>query len=248
MSTDNRLLVLIGSGPGIGRAVASRFAQQHFDRIALIARNAQRLKEDRDAVLVVAESAKRDVEVQTWQVDINNVEKLQTALNEISEFGSLECLYFNAARVAGSTLLEFPIEGIEEDLRVSIVALYAATQWAMPILLKKAQSQPKDSKPSLLVTNSLLPMSPIPQVFSLSMVKAAQANLVKSLEKEFSPQGVHVGLVAVGGIVAPDHKAWNPTNVAEQAWKLFAQKPEEWTGQVTIYEDGAVGWTSDYLQ
>jgi hypothetical protein len=74
------------------------------------------------------------------------------------------------------------------------------------------------------------------------MVKAAQANLVKSLDKAFTPQGVHVGLVVVGGAVSPSAPALNPRNIAEQAWNLFAQKREDWTGQVTILEDKLVDW------
>jgi hypothetical protein len=73
------------------------------------------------------------------------------------------------------------------------------------------------------------------------MVKAAQANLIKSLERAFASQGVHIGLVVVWGIVS-DSTPLNPTSIAEQAWNLFAQQREEWTTQVTVYGDGSVNW------
>ena len=41
-------------------------------------------------------------------------------------------------------------------------------------------------KPSLLVTNSLSYADPIPHLFSLSLVKAAQRGLVMSLAKTFN--------------------------------------------------------------
>jgi NAD(P)-dependent dehydrogenase (short-subunit alcohol dehydrogenase family) len=116
-STD-RLLLLIGSGPGIGRSVASRFVQQHFDRVALIARNAEQLEKDREAVLATAAGVNRAVIVQTWQIDIANTERLKEALGEIEQFGRLECVYFNAARVGPSVLFETSVETIEEDFRV----------------------------------------------------------------------------------------------------------------------------------
>ncbi|GFF60696.1 uncharacterized oxidoreductase YhdF [Aspergillus udagawae] len=237
----NRTLLLIGSGPGIGVAVASLFAQQYFDNIALFARNPVQLEKDRETILASAASINRSVTVQTWQVDIGDLRRLEEALAQVAQFGDLECVYFNAARVAPSPVFEFPISGIEEDFRVSNLALYAVAKWAMPLLCAKA-TRGTDCRPSFLVTSSLLPVDPIPELFALSMVKAAQVNLVKSLDKAFTPQGVHVGLVVVGGEVSPSAPALNARNIAEQAWNLFAQKREAWTGQVTILEDGRVEW------
>jgi NAD(P)-dependent dehydrogenase (short-subunit alcohol dehydrogenase family) len=109
-------------------------------------------------------------------------------------------------------------------------------------LLTKSDPHPEDWNPAFLVTNSLLPASPFPDWFALSMTKAAQANLVKSLEKAFSSQGIHVGLVVIWGIVSTESAGLNPVNIAEQAWKLYSQKREEWTSQVTVYDDGRVQW------
>lgn len=95
----------------------------------------------------------------------------------------------------------------------------------------------------MLVTSSFLPKDPIPELFSLSMVKAAQANLIKSLVKTFTPQGVHIGLVVVGGPVSPDSPTLNPNKIAGQAWKLFAQERKDWTAQVALYEDGTIDWS-----
>ncbi|KAJ0418824.1 hypothetical protein BJY00DRAFT_173831 [Aspergillus carlsbadensis] len=236
-----RLLVLLGSGPGIGVSVASRFAQGHFSAVALVARNGEQLSKDRATVLSAAAEAGREVEVRTWQADIGDLDLLYKTLREIEAFGAVECVYFNAARVGPSELLEFPVEGIDRDFRVSALALYATARWAMPLLLQNSSGR-EDWNPAFLVTSSLLPVSPFPDWFALSMTKAAQSNLMKSLEKAFSPQGIHVGLVVVWGMVSPDSTALNPGNIAEQAWKLYSQKKEEWTAQVTIYDDGRVGW------
>ncbi|PKX91460.1 putative short-chain alcohol dehydrogenase [Aspergillus novofumigatus IBT 16806] len=237
---SNKTLLLIGSGPGIGVSVASLFAQRYFDNIALFARNPIQLEKDRETVLASAASVNRVVTVQTWQVDISDLRRLEEALFEVAQFGALECVYFNAARVAPSPFFDFPISGIEEDFKVSNLALYAVAKWAMPLLCAKATSG--NDRPSFLVTSSLLPVDPVPELFALSMVKAAQANLVKSLDKAFTPQGVHVGLVVVGGQVSSSAPALNPRNIAEQAWNLFAQEREDWTGQVSILEDKMVDW------
>ncbi|KAE8322446.1 hypothetical protein BDV39DRAFT_218596 [Aspergillus sergii] len=241
---STRTLLLIGSGPGIGVAVASLFAQKHFDHIALFARNPSQLQADKETILSSAADVGRQVHVRTWQVDISDLEQFKAALTEVQSFGTLECVYFNAARVGGSKFFDFPVEDIELDLKVSVTALYVAVQWATPILANTMMQTNSGIgfKPTILVTNSLLPVDPIPEYFSLSVAKAAQANLVKSLQKSLAKGGTRVGMVIVGGIVSPDSKFLNPTTIAEQAWELFNQDGADWKAQVSILED-RVDWS-----
>src|SRR5688572_17292388 len=82
-----------------------------------------------------------------------------------------------------------------------------------------------DSWPSLIVSSSLLPDHPEPTYFTLSLVKAAQRNLMRSLYMTYRSQGVVIGLINVGGPVLPGHKDWSPPNIAEKTWEwLEAQR------------------------
>lgn len=92
-------------------------------------------------------------------------------------------------------------------------------QWAIPRLQALAKSN-SSAKPSLLVTNSHLPWDPIPQLLSLSLVKAAQRTMVQSFNRAFGDSGVHAGLISVGGIVSPDNKVLNPRNIARETYKF----------------------------
>ena len=110
-------LVVIGSGPGIALSVASKFAAEGFSRIFLISRNGSRLEDDKAAV--IAASEKKDIHVDTIVADITDQQSLAKALQRIDEEKCvIECVFFNAARVAPSELLKFPIEEIERDLQV----------------------------------------------------------------------------------------------------------------------------------
>jgi NAD(P)-dependent dehydrogenase (short-subunit alcohol dehydrogenase family) len=60
------------------------------------------------------------------------------------------------------------------------------------------------------------------------MMKAAQVNLAESLAKEYSPKGVHVGTVAVGGDVSPGSDVFSPTKIAKVFWKLYKQEKDQW--------------------
>jgi hypothetical protein len=79
-----------------------------------------------------------------------------------------------------------------------------------------------------LVTNSALPWDPVPQLLSLSLVKASQRNMVQSFHRAFGESGVHIGLISVEGAVAPENKVLNPKTIAERAVAFWeANKKEE---------------------
>ena len=115
MSNDS-LYVVIGAGPGIGRATAAHFAKNGFGQISLLSRNAERLKEDEAAI---REAAGTDVKITSHAVDITDLNALRQTLAKVEKEGKLECVHFNAARVEPSPILETPVEVIEKDFRVS---------------------------------------------------------------------------------------------------------------------------------
>lgn len=114
-----KTLAILGSGPGIGVAVASAFAVRGFTHIALVSRNKDRLEKDQDTVLDAIQERGYSCQVKTWTCDLANIEQLGKTLSEIEKFGSLNCVLFNAARVAGKPPMEESIEAIELDFRVS---------------------------------------------------------------------------------------------------------------------------------
>jgi hypothetical protein len=95
------------------------------------------------------------------------------------------------------------------------LSLYLISQHYIPRLISLSKSSPS-SKPALLVTSSHLPWEPEPTLFTLSLVKAAQRNMVHSFYKQFKNEGVHCGLVSVEGWVGPDAKELNPGRIAER--------------------------------
>lgn len=104
--------------------------------------------------------------------------------------------------------------------QTTTLSLYLIAQHFLPRLVALKETSPS-SKPSLLVTNSHLPWEPVPELLSLSVVKAAQRNMVQSFNLAFEGKGVHVGLVSVEGVVAPENKTLNPVNIAREAYEFY---------------------------
>ncbi|TKA61211.1 hypothetical protein B0A49_06872 [Cryomyces minteri] len=232
-SPPDRTLAVIGCGPGIGVHVAATFATHGFNRIILLSRDIKRLEDDKATILEAAGDSK--VQVALVKVDLADEASLEQALKQLEELGPVECIFFNAARVGPSKLLDFPAAKISKDFATTNTALYSVAQWGVPRLLELSRSDPS-SKPSLLVTNGLLHTYPMPDLFSLCMVKSAQRSLVECLAKTYNPQGVHVGLVTVGGQVMEDAKQLNPANIAQKTWELFDQARGAWKWETQILE------------
>jgi NAD(P)-dependent dehydrogenase (short-subunit alcohol dehydrogenase family) len=119
MASQPRTIVVFGSGPGIGRSVATQFASQDFDHLILLSRNARRLEEDKQAVSAAA-SNNKNVRIDTATIDLSSQESIENALHHIDSMTrNVEVVFFNGARVAPTPLFETPVEEIENDFRVS---------------------------------------------------------------------------------------------------------------------------------
>ncbi|KAI0163529.1 hypothetical protein BJ166DRAFT_526584 [Pestalotiopsis sp. NC0098] len=231
MSPQNKTLLVIGAGPGIGRSVTTLFASKAYANVALFARGADGLVSEKKAV---EESVGANVKVKTYQVDVADPEALRKALEESdADFGKPDCVFYNAARVQPSELLTHDLKEIEYDFKINVSGLYTVSQHYIPHLLDLTKTD-SEARPALLITSSCLPLHPVPQFFALSLVKAAQRNMAQSMHMTYASQGVAVGLINVGGPVAPDHPTRNPSNIAAKSWEWFSGLKEKPSFEVLI--------------
>lgn len=114
-------VVIIGSGPGIGRSVAAEFAAKGFSRFALLARREEQLAADRDFVLQQNASA----DVKTYTTDVTQLAKLKDTLQQAgSDLGPPEVVLYNAARVQTSKLPETSEEEMNHEFQVCFILFH----------------------------------------------------------------------------------------------------------------------------
>ncbi|KAJ4989397.1 short-chain dehydrogenase reductase sdr [Stagonosporopsis vannaccii] len=217
-----RTLLLFGAGPGIGTNVAATLASSgDLTHVVLLGRNRERLsREDAAFVRETAPHAKVDV-LRADLSDLDSVPGVLKQLDELTKGEDVEVVYYNAARIQPTDpVLDVSVQEIEEDLRVSILSLHLVSQHYLPQLAALAKRSPA-LKPALLVTNSHLPWDPVPQLLSLSLTKGAQRTQVIALNRAFTANGVHVGLVSVQGVVEPGKKVLSPVNIAREVEKFW---------------------------
>lgn len=233
--SGNKLIVVIGSGPGIGVGVASYFASKNFSKVALLSRNAERLQQDAETVKSDSKHAGTSPIIKTYPVDVADASALQRTLKQVDDdLGPPEVVVYNASRLRQTKFGEVDAEDLVEDFKVASIGLYIAATWAMPHLSALASSS--SSHPSFLITGGSLYKSPSPLYFALAMNKAAQVSLAASLAQEYGPHGVHIGTVAVGGHVTPESDIFSPVKIAGDFWKLYEQEKDQW--ELVVHIDG----------
>ena len=223
-----KVIVVVGYGPGISKAVAEKFGAEGFS-VALVARNRARL----DAG--VAELKAKGIEAAAFTADAGKPAEVAAAVAAAREkLGSIASLQWTAYGAGGGDLTAAPIDEVRGVFDVAIVGLPAALQAALPDL--------RAAKGSLLITNGGLGLfePAIDKVavgwgaMGLAMANSAKHKLAGLLAVKLGADGVHVGEVMVNGAVkgtAFDNGSATiePAAVANAFWKLHAERAASFT-------------------
>ncbi|KAF2216951.1 hypothetical protein CERZMDRAFT_31944 [Cercospora zeae-maydis SCOH1-5] len=94
------ILVVLGSGPGIGLTTAKLFVKKHFRKVVLVARNSDRLEKEKREV--------EDIAKEVIPVDLANLDQLREAFTLTERLGEVSTVFFNAARISPSEPLPAP--------------------------------------------------------------------------------------------------------------------------------------------
>jgi len=220
--------------------VASHFASQNFNRVALLSRNAERLQSDVAAVSEATRGANRsDVTVKPYPVDVSDMASLERVLRQVvQELGKPEVVVYNAAALRSGKFFELTEEDVNTDFKVATLGLYCTARVLMPDLVSLS-GQP-GRKPALLVTSGGLYKDAFAPFFSLSLSKASQHSLTMSLSQVYAKQGVLVSAVVVHGLVKPESEIFSPKKIAEVFWDLHQQGAG---GEKEVWITDGKGWT-----
>ena len=129
---ENRRVLVTGSGRGIGKAIARRFAQGGA-RIMLVARSLHELEETRGELLELTS------EVRTLALDLQLPHSGRQVLAEVEDaWNGLDILVTNAGAAAQGNFLELDDEAWPVGFGLKMFANVRAIKRAWPMLKKKA--------------------------------------------------------------------------------------------------------------
>ncbi|QYG95098.1 SDR family NAD(P)-dependent oxidoreductase [Iamia sp. SCSIO 61187] len=216
---------VVGAGPGIGTAVARRFAREGH-AVGLLARSAATVDAAVAAVRaegVRAAGATADVTVETG---------LAAALDElVASLGPPDVVVHNAALIRRDTVGELTSAQLLATFAVNVGGAVTTAAHLLPAMAERGSG-------TFVVTGGM-PRG-APAFTSLSLGKAAVRALVELLAEQHGPAGVHVATVTVAGPVAPD-SAFDPDEIADAFWDLHREPVGSWTEELLYAgRDGVV--------
>ena len=198
--------VLIGSGPGVGEAIARRFGAGGC-RIGLIARSQDRLERQTDRL------KKRGIRVYWATGNAGIGDELKSALSQLNErMGPCDVLIYNAAVVRPKNPLELAAEEMLAEISVNLLGAHLAAKIVAPAMVAKGGG-------TIIFTGGGLALEPFPEWTSLALGKAALRSLSFSLFKDLAPKGVHVCVIAICGIVKTGG-LFDPDRIAQEYWRV----------------------------
>ncbi|MGI8649339.1 MAG: SDR family NAD(P)-dependent oxidoreductase, partial [Rubrobacter sp.] len=227
-----RAAAVLGVGPGLGTAVAGRFAREGY-AVALMARRGEVLEASKSEI---EEAGGKAIAVPT---DATSPENVAGSFEQVrSEIGDPEILVYNAGAFQMGGLLDITPERFEECFRINCAGAFYAAQQVLPAMVEAGRG-------TFLITGATAGIRGSAKFSAVATGKFALRALSQSLAREFGPQRIHVAHVIVDGQIdtqksrdrRPDRdpqEMLSPDFIAETYWQLHAQHPSAWTLELDV--------------
>jgi NAD(P)-dependent dehydrogenase (short-subunit alcohol dehydrogenase family) len=208
---EPKTVAIVGAGPGLGSALARRFAKAGWS-VALVAKRQDVL----DAGL--SELVPFVVNTCAAGADVVDRPSLGRAFASVERaLGVPDVVVYNASIYQGEAALELSDEALRLALDVHVVGALNTAQYAIAAMRRADQGV-------LVFTVNSLARSPEAMSAALSIGKGAQLNLALSLERELADSPIHVGVVTVCGPIKAG-TFYDPDRLANIYWELVTQEP-----------------------
>ncbi|MGO9766099.1 MAG: SDR family NAD(P)-dependent oxidoreductase [Myxococcaceae bacterium] len=223
---------MLGVGPGLGAALARRFARGGLD-VALMARS--------EANLAPVELEIRSLGRRAHSIlaDAGDEASIASALERAkAELGAPEVFVYNAGAFQRGSIADTSTEEFERCLRVNCTGAFLAAKHVLPDMLERGSG-------TILLTGATASLRGSANFACLAVGKFGLRALAQSMARELGPRGIHVAHVIIDGqIDTPNLRALapergietllSPDAIAETYWQLHVQAPTCWAFELDL--------------
>jgi enoyl-[acyl-carrier protein] reductase III len=182
----DKIVLVTGSGRGIGREIALRFARAGAHVVVNFFRNRAPAEETAAAIRAVGRQAL------TVRANVGNLDDLDRLYQEIkSAFGGLDILIHNAASGYNRPAMEQKPRGWEWTMNINARSLLFGAQHAVQLMAGREGA-------AIVALSSLGAQRVLPDYVLVGTAKAALESLVRYLAVELAPRGINVNAVSPG--------------------------------------------------
>jgi len=203
---DNRHLLLVGAGPGLGVAVARRFAGGGY-RVTLVARSKDGLG---DLAAGLADTGAR---IDTIAADASDPEGLGARIADLyNQPGAPGLIVYNAVMGAPDNLLSATVEHLQTAYAVDVISAIVVVQVTAPAMRAAGSG-------TIIVTGGGFADHPISALATVSLGKAALRSAATMLGADLEPDGIRVATLTIAGQIVTG-TAFDPGIIAERYWEV----------------------------
>ena len=223
--------VIVGAGPGLGFSLARRFARGGFEA-ALVGRKQGRLDRLAEALIAEGHGARG------FAADAGDEAALTAAFGRIAAWnGDVGVLIYNAADMAADSVTAMTPGVMMARMAANLGGAITSVNRVLPAMRDRGAG-------TILITGGGLALEPYPDWAALSAGKAALRGYAIALHKALAPEGIHVAVVAVCGIVEAGG-AFDPDLIAEAYWGLHEEARPGWRRELVYLPKGADPYYND---
>jgi len=216
MQTSTKSIAVFGVGPGLGQAVARRYAHEGY-RVVLVARRREPLE------YLAKELASAGATAHVIPADLSDTTAIPALAEQIrATVGNPDALYYAptpsgrfipAANLTPQQAMDF--------MPLSFYALLALVQEFLPHMLAQGDG-------AILTAQGASSVQGLPNLSGPGPAQAAQRNYLQSLHAEVAEHGVYVGMLYIG--VAIEHSAFHTEMerakaAGEPVWEMPSVDP-----------------------
>ncbi len=216
LAVDPRHLLVIGAGPGLGGAIAYRFAQGGY-HLTLLARRTDGLAK------LASDLADTGAAVDTVAADASDPEGLRTTLTSLyASNGAPGVLVYNASMLTPDSLLSSEAAHLRQAYDVDVVGAIVPAQLARPAMRAAGGG-------TILFTGGGWADHPIPAWGTVSLGKVALRSAATMLGADLAGDGIRVASITIAGQIQPG-TPFSPDQIAEKYWSVV-QSDETWPSE-----------------
>lgn len=231
------IALIAGAGPGLGSALARRFAQAGLS-VAMAARRSDRLKPlVEDLTGLGAQAGAYDCEV----TDEAAVEALFSQVQ--NDLGVPHLVVYNAGAFVRKGVLETSAEEFEHCWKVGCLGGFLVGRAAARLML----THPEGGAPrgTIIFTGATASLRGGAMFHNLAVGKFGLRALAQSMAREFQPKGLHVAHVVIDGQIESDRPGYrqeergpdavlDPAAIAEAYYQIHRQQRSAWTLELDL--------------
>lgn len=228
----DKIIAVMGVGPGLGAAIARRFAREGF-AAAIMARHASTLEPVREQI--EGDGGR----VLAVEADATSPPSVAAAMRQVrDQLGAPDVFVYNAGAFEMGGILEVSPEDFERCWRANCMGAFLGSREVVGTMLERGAG-------TILFTGATAAVRGSARFALLAVGKFGLRALAQSMARELGPRGIHVAHVIIDGQIdtprvrrmqpdREDHTFLDPDRIADQYWNLHAQDRTAWTLELDL--------------